>query len=50
MPVMWEPIPMDCGVSRRDRKAAYALLVFSHHAMLLEKTLEVFPSAMSDRI
>jgi hypothetical protein len=39
MPEMWDPIPSGSG-SRRDRKAASALLVFSHHVLLLEKTLE----------
>jgi hypothetical protein len=39
MPPMWDPIPLESG-SRRDRKAASALLVFSHHVLLLENTLE----------
>jgi hypothetical protein len=39
MPPMWDPIPSENG-SRRDLKAASALLVFSHHVMLLERTLE----------
>jgi hypothetical protein len=49
MPDMWDPIQVDCGASRRDRKAVSALLVFSHHALLLEKTIQVFPSVAMDR-
>jgi hypothetical protein len=40
MPEMWDPIPENCGVSRRDGKEASALLVFSHQALLLEKMAE----------
>jgi hypothetical protein len=36
---MWDPIPSESG-SRRDRKAAAALLVLNHHAILLEKTYQ----------
>jgi hypothetical protein len=39
MPPMWDPIPSESG-SRRDRKAAAALLMFNHHAVLLEKTYQ----------
>jgi hypothetical protein len=46
MPEMWDPIPENCGVSRRDGKEASALLVFSYQA---EKTIEAFPSVLNNR-
>jgi hypothetical protein len=49
IPEMWEPIQEDCGAPRKDRRAASALMVLSHRALLLEKTIEVFPSVISDR-
>jgi ribosomal 50S subunit-associated protein YjgA (DUF615 family) len=49
IPEMWEPIQEDCGASRKDRRAASAMLVFSHRALLLEKTIEVFLSVISDK-
>jgi hypothetical protein len=44
------PIQEDCGASRKDRRAASALLVLSHRALLLEKTVEVFPSVISGKV
>jgi hypothetical protein len=41
MPPMWEPIRAEDGGSRRDRIAATSLLVLSHQALLMEKTLQV---------
>jgi hypothetical protein len=41
MPPMWEPIRAANGGSRRDRIAATSLLVLSHQALLMEKTLQV---------
>jgi hypothetical protein len=49
MPEMWDPIPAGFGVSRRNRKAASVLLVFSHHALLLQKTIEVLLEVLSER-
>jgi hypothetical protein len=49
IPDMWQPIQEDCGASRKDRRAASALLVLSHRALLLEKTIEVLPSVISDK-
>jgi hypothetical protein len=43
---IWDPIPSDSGCSRKDRKAVLALLVLSHHALLLEKTLEEMVSGV----
>jgi hypothetical protein len=40
MPTMWEPIRASDGGSRRDRIAVTSLLVLSHQALLMEKTLQ----------
>jgi hypothetical protein len=48
MPKMWDPIPSDSGCSRRDHKAASALLVLSNHAMLLEKIAEEMVSGFEE--
>jgi hypothetical protein len=50
IPEMWKPIQEDCGATRKDRRAASALLVLSHRALLLEKTVEVFPSVISGKV
>jgi hypothetical protein len=50
IPEMWKPIQEDCGATRKDRRAASALVVLSHRAMLLEKIVEVFPSVISSRV
>jgi hypothetical protein len=50
IPEMWKPIQEDCGATRKDRRAASALLVLNHRAMLLEKTVEVFLSVISGKV
>jgi hypothetical protein len=50
IPEMWKPIQEGCGATRKNRRAASALLVLSHRAMLLEKTVEVFPSVISGKV
>jgi hypothetical protein len=45
---MWDPIRAEDGGSRRDRIAATSLLVLSHQALLMEKTLQVLVAGKRD--
>jgi hypothetical protein len=47
IPEMWRPIQENCGATRKDRRAASALMVLSHRALMLEKTVELFPAVIS---